>query len=162
MAVETEVVRVLRDLIRFDTTNPPGNERPAVDYAAQKLRAAGASFEIVEPKPARASLVARLKGVTDRNAAEALTNVRLYVAREKLPQPDADEFYHADLVGLTAQKHDGEIVGTVKAVHNFGAGDLIEIEPTNGATIMLPFDEVTVPVVDIAAKKIVIEPPTDS
>src|SRR6476659_10162622 len=65
-------------------------------------------------RPAKDMLVARLKGVTDRNAAEALKNVRLYVAREKLPKPDADEFYYTDLIGLTAQKQSGETVGTVK------------------------------------------------
>jgi 16S rRNA processing protein RimM len=119
-------------------------------------------FEIEAVRPAKDMLVARLKGVTDRNAAEALKNIRLYVARDKLPKPEDDEFYHADLVGLTAQKQNGDTVGTVKAVHNFGAGDLLEIEPATGATIMLPFNETTVPVVDIVGKKIVIEPPTDS
>ena len=119
-------------------------------------------FEIEAVRPAKDILVARLKGVTDRDAAEALKNLRLYVAREKLPQPEADEFYHADLVGLTAQKQNGETVGTVKAIHNFGAGDLLEIEPASGATIMLPFNEATVPVVDVAGGKIVVDPPADS
>jgi 16S rRNA processing protein RimM len=114
-------------------------------------------------RPAKDMLVARLKGVTDRNAAEALKNVRLYVAREKLPKPDADEFYYTDLIGLTAQKQSGETVGTVKAIHNFGAGDLIEIEPQGGgATVMWPFDETTVPLVDVAGGKIVVEPPVDA
>ena len=150
--------------VRGEVRLKPFTEDPlsVTRYGALESEDGKRRFEIEAVRPAKDMLVARLKGVTDRNAAEALTNVRLYVARERLPQPDADEFYHADLVGLTAQKDNGEIVGTVKAVHNFGAGDLIEIEPANGATIMLPFDEVTVPVVDIAAKKIVIEPPTDS
>jgi len=119
-------------------------------------------FEIESARPAKDMLVVRLKGVSDRNAAEALNNLRLYVAREKLPKPEADEFYHADLVGLTAQKRNGAMVGIVKAIHNFGAGDLLEIEPASGATIMVPFNEVTVPVVDIAGKKLVVEPPTDA
>jgi 16S rRNA processing protein RimM len=119
-------------------------------------------FEIEAVRPAKDMLVARLKGVTDRNAAEALKNIRLYVARAKLPKPNADEFYHADLVGLTAQKENGETVGTVKAIHNFGAGDLLEIEAASGATIMLPFNETTVPVVDVAGGRIVVEPLTDS
>src|SRR5690242_1661140 len=150
--------------VRGEVRLKPFTEDPlsVTRYGALESEDGKRRFEIEAVRPAKDMLVARLKGVTDRDAAEALTNVRLYVAREKLPQPDADEFYHADLVGLTAQKHNGEIVGTVKAVHNFGAGDLIEIEPAGGTTIMLPFDEVTVPVVDIAAKKIVIEPPTDS
>jgi len=107
-------------------------------------------------------LVARLRGITDRSAAEALKNLRLYVPRERLPKPAADEFYHADLIGLAVTRQNGEAIGTVKAVHNFGAGDLIEIEPASGATIMLPFDEATVPVVDIANGKIVVEPPVDA
>lgn len=119
-------------------------------------------FEIETVRPAKDVLVARLKGVTDRDAAERLTNLRLYVARERLPKPDAGEFYHADLVGLTVTRQNGETIGTVKAVHNFGAGDLLEIEPPSGVTIMLPFDESTVPVVDIAGGKIVIEPPVDA
>jgi 16S rRNA processing protein RimM len=120
-------------------------------------------FEIEAVRPAKDMLVARLKGVSDRDAAEALTNVRLYVAREKLPKAADDEFYHADLVGLAAVTSNGDPVGTVKAVHNFGAGDVLEIEPvTGGATFMVPFTETTVPAVDIAARKIVVEPPVDA
>ena len=119
-------------------------------------------FEIEAVRPAKDVLVARLKGIADRDAAEALKNQRLYVARSRLPKPADGEFYHADLVGLAATKPNGEPIGTVKAVHNFGAGDLLEIEPPSGATIMLPFDESTVPVVDIAGGKIVVEPPADA
>lgn len=119
-------------------------------------------FEIEAVRPAKGMLVARLKGVTDRDAAGRLKNLRLYVARERLPKPADGEFYYTDLVGLTVTRQNGETVGTVKAVHNFGAGDLLEIEPASGATIMLPFDESTVPVVDIAGGKIVVEPPVDA
>jgi len=119
-------------------------------------------LEIEAVRPAKDMLVARLKGVTDRNAAEALKNMRLYVARERLPKPADDEFYHADLVGLAAVSAQGEPIGTVKAVHNFGAGDLLEIEPADGATMMLPFNETTVPKIDIAAGQIVVELPADA
>jgi 16S rRNA processing protein RimM len=120
-------------------------------------------FEIETVRPAKDMLIARLKGVTDRNAAEALKNTRLYVAREKLPQPDVDEFYVVDLVGLAVETTKGEAFGVVKAVHNFGAGDLLEIEPVTGnATLMLPFNEVAVPKIDIAARKVVVEPPVDA
>ena len=113
-------------------------------------------------RPAKDMLVARLKGVADRNAAEALTNTRLYVSRDKLPKPAEDEFYYADLIGLTAQTASGEAFGTVKAVHNFGAGDLLEIEPTTGgATVMLPFTEATVPAIDLAGRTLVVAPPAD-
>ena len=120
-------------------------------------------FEIEAVRPAKEVLVARFKGVADRNAAEALKNLRLYVAREKLPPPEDDEFYIADLIGLRVETAAGASFGNVKAVHNFGAGDLIEIEPADGgATIMLPFNEATVPTVDIAQQKIVIEPPVEA
>jgi 16S rRNA processing protein RimM len=150
--------------VRGEVRLKPFTEDPlaVTRYGALESEDGNRRFEIEAVRPAKDMLVARLKGVTDRDAAEALKNIRLFVAREKLPQPEADEFYHADLVGLTARKQNGETVGTVKAVHNFGAGDLLEIEPAAGATIMLPFNEVTVPVVDIAAKTIVVELPTDA
>ena len=120
-------------------------------------------FEIEAARPAKDVLVVRLKGVGSRDAAEALKNTRLYVSRDKLPKPADDEFYVADLVGLAAHRQSGEAFGTVKAVHNFGAGDLLEIEPAPGAdTIMLPFSEATVPAIDIAAGKIVVEPPAEA
>jgi 16S rRNA processing protein RimM len=99
-----------------------------------------------------------------RDAAERLTNVKLYVPRERLPAPNhADEFYHADLIGLAVVDRDGRKLGTVVAVHNFGAGDLIEMRPTDGNTTqMLPFNEATVPVVDLAAGRLVVEPPAES
>jgi 16S rRNA processing protein RimM len=123
----------------------------------------GRRIEIEAVRPAKDMLVARLKGVADRNAAEALTNLRLYVGRERLPQPADDEFYHADLIGLVATTADGAPFGTIKAVHNFGAGDLLEIEPVaGGATMMLPFSETMVPAVDVAGGKIVVVPPADA
>jgi 16S rRNA processing protein RimM len=150
--------------VRGEVRLKPFTEDPlsVTRYGALESEDGTRRFEIESVRPAKDMLVARLKGVTDRDAAEALTNIRLYAAREKLPAPEADEFYYADLIGLAAQKQNGETVGTVKAVHNFGAGDLIEIEPAGGATIMLPFNEATVPLVDVAGGKIVIEPPADS
>ena len=73
--------------------------------------------------------MARLAGVDDRDAAETLTNVKLYVPRDRLPPAEDDEFYHADLVGLAAVTPDGAPLGTVTAIHNFGAGDVVEIKP---------------------------------
>lgn len=120
-------------------------------------------FEIEAVRPAKNMLVARLKGVCDRSAAEALTNIRLFAARERLPKPADGEFYHADLVGLAAETASGEVYGTVKAVHNFGAGDLLEIEPAGGgATMLLPFTDTIVPTIDLAGRRIVVEPLEDS
>ena len=123
----------------------------------------GQRIEIEAVRPAKDVLVARLKGITDRNAAERLTSLRLYVARDRLPEPADDEFYHADLIGLAAMTADGASFGSVKAVHNFGAGDILEIEPAGGgATLMLPFTEAVVPVIDIAGKRIIVDPPEES
>ena len=119
-------------------------------------------FEIDTARAAKDMLVVRLKGIADRDAAERLTNIRLYVAREQLPQPADDEFYYSDLIGLAAVTADGEPFGTVKAMHNFGAGDLLEIEPAaGGQTVMLAFNEAIVPTIDIAGGRVVIAPPVE-
>ena len=118
------------------------------------------TFIIETLRPGKDFLVARLAGVADRTAAEKLGNLDLYIARDRLPPAEADEFYHADLIGLTAIGTDGRELGTVIAIHNFGASDLIEMRPTQGgATVMLPFTEAIVPVVDIAGGRIVVDPP---
>jgi 16S rRNA processing protein RimM len=118
------------------------------------------SFEIESVRPAKTVLVARLKGVTDRTQAEALCNVSLYMPRDRLPAPEADEYYHADLIGLTATTRDGEEIGSVVAVHDFGAGDMLELKLAAGSTtVMVPFNEQAVPQVDLAAGRIVVDPP---
>ena len=123
----------------------------------------GRVFEIEAMRPAKDHFVAKIAGVADRNAAELLKNLKLYVPRARLPEPDEpDEFYHADLIGLVVVDRAGEKLGTVVAVHNFGAGDLIEMNPASGGkTQLLPFDDVHVPTVDIAAGKIVVVPPIE-
>ncbi len=121
-------------------------------------------FEIEAARLAKDHLVARLKGIADRNAAETLRNTDLFVSRDRLPPiEDADTFYHTDLVGLAAVGEDGAALGTVTAIHNFGAGDLIEIAPAaGGEPLLLPFTETTVPVVDLKANKIVIVLPEEA
>jgi 16S rRNA processing protein RimM len=119
-------------------------------------------FEIEAVRPAKGHLVARLSGVRDRDAAERLTNLRLYVPRERLPPPEPDEFYHADLIGLRAQDRDGTELATIVGIHDFGAGDLLELlPPGSSSTVLMPFTAATVPVVDIAGGRIVIDPPED-
>jgi 16S rRNA processing protein RimM len=123
----------------------------------------GRVFEIEAMRPAKDHFVAKIAGVADRNAAELLKNLKLYVPRARLPEPDEpDEFYHADLIGLAVVDRAGEKLGTVVAIHNFGAGDLIEMHPEGGGkTELLPFDEAHVPAVDIAAGKIVVVLPVE-
>jgi 16S rRNA processing protein RimM len=123
----------------------------------------GHVVKIESLRRAKDHFVARLAGISDREAAERMTNVKLYVLRERLPPPDhADEFYHADLIGLAAVDRGGCNLGIVIAIHNFGAGDLIEIKPASGGvTKILRFDEATVPVVDLAAGRLVVELPAE-
>jgi 16S rRNA processing protein RimM len=120
-------------------------------------------FEIEAARPAKDHLVARLKGIADRNAAEALRNTDLFVPRDRLPPiEEADTFYHADLVGLSAVDANGAALGTITAIHNFGAGDLIEIAPAaGGEPLLLPFNETTVPEIDLKAGRVVVVPPIE-
>jgi 16S rRNA processing protein RimM len=120
----------------------------------------GRVFNIETLRPAKHAFVAKLSGVADRDTAERLANTKLYVPRERLPQPaQPDEFYHADLIGLRAIDCAGRECGTVVAVHNFGAGDLIELRvPDAAQTELLPFDAATVPEVNVGAGTIVINP----
>jgi 16S rRNA processing protein RimM len=123
----------------------------------------GRSFEIEAIRPAAGTspdmMVVRFKGVSDRNAAERLAGIELSVPAEQLPPPDADEFYHADLIGLSAVTVDGQVLGTIVAVTNYGAGDLIEIAPTRGSTILIPFTRSAIPEIDVAAGRVVVVPP---
>jgi 16S rRNA processing protein RimM len=118
-------------------------------------------LEIESMRPTKDGFTARFHGLTKREAAEALRNVNLYVDRNALPPAEDGEFYHADLIGLAAVTSSGETLGEVIAIHNFGAGDIVELRLKNGDTAMLAFDEATVPQVDIAGGKIVVEMPAE-
>jgi len=104
-------------------------------------------------------LLARVPGVDDRNTAERLKGTRLYLPRAALPDPGEEEYYHADLLGLAVVLKDGSPFGTVKAVHDFGAGDSLEIERPDGVVVLVPFTSASVPAVDIKAGRLVLEPP---
>lgn len=130
------------------------------DYGLLESEDGSARFALETVRPAKGHLIARLRGVDDRSAAERLTNLELFVPRERLPAPAADEFYHADLIGLDAVDRDGTAVGRVVAVHDFGAGAILELQPVaGGPTAMLPFTETFVPSIDVAGRRIVVAPP---
>ena len=118
-------------------------------------------FEVMHAREAKGHLVATLKGIATREDAERLNGLELYIAREKLPATDDDEYYHADLIGLSAVTPANEALGRVIAIHNFGAGDIIEIAPPHGPTLLLPFTNAVVPSVDLAGGRVVIELPTE-
>ena len=106
------------------------------------------------------ALVARLDGVETREQADRLRGRELLAERARLPAPDDDEFYHADLIGLAVHDTGGGLLGTVRAVQNHGADDLLEVQPSGGgATFLLPFTRAVVPTVDLAARRIVADPP---
>ncbi len=116
-------------------------------------------FTVTLSSAQKAHFLARIEEVRDRESAQALTGMRLFVEREQLPLADEDEFYHADLIGLRAELPDGTSLGTVAALHNFGAGDIVELALESGRRPFLPFNRITVPTVDLAGKRIVVDPP---
>ena len=130
-------------------------------YGPLMTRDGARQFEVTHVREARDHLVATLKGVASREDAERLNGIELYIAREKLPDTDDDEYYHADLIGLTAVNAANEPLGRVVAIHNFGAGDIIEIAPAHGPTMLLPFTNAVVPTVDLKGGRVVIELPKE-
>ena len=119
-------------------------------------------FEIDSVKPSRDGFTVRFVGVTRREQAEALRDLTLYVDRDRLPETEDGEFYHADLIWLAAVTPQGDALGEVVALHNFGAGDIVELKLTgNGDSILLAFNEATVPEIDIAGRRIVVVMPEE-
>ena len=134
------------------------------DYGPLATDKPGLVIEIESARATTNVLVARLKGVTDRNAAEKLNGVELYVERDRLPPAgEDDDFYHADLIGLEARLSDGTVLGTVTAIPNYGASDLVEVrDARTGDTFLYPFTKTVVPEVRLADGYIVIEVPLDA
>jgi 16S rRNA processing protein RimM len=130
-----------------------------MQYGALATKDGARSFEVATAREAKGHLVATLKGVATREDAERLNGIELYIAREKLPMTGEDEYYHADLIGLAAVTSANEPLGRVIAIHNFGAGDIIEIAPAHGATMLLPFTNAVVPSVDLEGGRVVVELP---
>ncbi len=138
-------------------------EDPAAvaQYGALETEDGSRRLDILHLKAAKDHFVVRLRGVDDRNAAEALRNTKLYIARERLPATDDGTFYHVDLIGLTAVDPQGADIGEVIAVQNFGAGDIIEIRRADHSTVFFPFTDAVVPEIDIAAGRMTIVPPEE-
>lgn len=143
--------------IKSDTERPEdiGAYGPLSDESGERI------FELQVIGRSKGVVQARVAGVDDRDAAEALRGVRLFVDREKLPPPDEqDAFYHADLIGLAAELAGGDTLGTVCGVSEFGAAPVLEIELAGGGdTVLVPFTKAAVPVVDLEGGKLVVDPP---
>jgi 16S rRNA processing protein RimM len=108
---------------------------------------------------AKGVLIARLPGIENRDQAEALRGLSLYLPRSALPQPEAEEFYHADLIGLDAVLGDGTWVGRVRAIYDFGAGDTLELARDGAPPVLVPFTRAVVPIVAPAEGRVVLDPP---
>ena len=130
-------------------------------YGPLSTKDGARQFEVTHAREAKDHLVATLKGIATREEAERLNGVELYIARDKLPATEDDEYYHADLIGLAAVTTADEPLGRVVAIHNFGAGDIIEIAPPSGTTMLLPFTNAVVPTVDLANGRVVIALPEE-
>lgn len=116
-------------------------------------------FTVRLTRPVAGGLGARLSGVATKEAADALRGTTLWADRARLPRLPDDEFYHADLIGLAVQDTGGAPIGTVTAVHNHGAGDILEIRAPDGRSLLVPFTLAAVPTVDLATRRIVADPP---
>ncbi len=130
-------------------------------YGTLATKDGARQFVVTHAREVKGHLVATLKGIATREDAERLNGLELYIAREKLPATDEGEYYHADLIGLAAVNAADEPLGRVTAIHNFGAGDIIEIAPPHGAAMLLPFTDAVVPTVDLAGGRVVIELPAE-
>jgi 16S rRNA processing protein RimM len=119
----------------------------------------GRRFSLTVVGQARGAVLAEVDGIGDRDAAAALKGTKLYVQRAALPAPAEGEFYWDDLVGLRAELEDGAVLGEVVAVHDYGGGPSLEVKREAGAPVMVPFTNRVVPVVDLEAGKLVIDPP---
>ena len=117
------------------------------------------SFTLVDLRPIKGGIAARVEGIQDRTAAEALKGTQLCVARDALPDSEGDEFYHTDLLGMRVVTVNGEEFGRVLALHDFGAGDVLEIERMDGPPLVVPFTRDTVPEIDTDKGHLVLIPP---
>lgn len=139
-------------------------QRPADIAAYGPLRdeAGATSIEIEHVRVTPKAVIASIKGVTTREAAEALNGTKLYLSRAVLPPREEDEWYVADLIGLEAVDASGAQIGTVVAVHNFGASDIVEIAPASGgASLLIAFTDAAVPEVDLERGRVMVVPPEE-
>ena len=130
-------------------------------YGALSDAAGSRRFALSVTGRVKGLLLARIEGVEDRNAAEALRGTELHIARAALPPTEGEEYYHVDLVGLRAENAEGDALGRVSAVHDHGAGPIVEIQPPDGPSTLVPFTREHVPTVDIEAGRIVVAEPGD-
>ena len=133
-----------------------------LEYRDLKRENGAPGLTLTGGRPHKGGLVVRAGEVETREQAEALRGLRLYVPRDALPPPDEDEYYLVDLIGMTVATAQGETLGVVRTVQDFGAGDLLEIQPQAGASWWLPFTREAVPEVRVAERRLIVAPPAET
>lgn len=133
-----------------------------LDYKALKREDGSPALTLTSGRPAKGGLVVRAAEVETREQAEAMRGLKLYIDRDALPEPEEDEFYVTDLIGLDAVTPEGELLGRIRNVQDFGAGDLLEIQPAEGASWYLPFTREAVPEVRISDGRVVAVKPDET
>ncbi|MCO5135051.1 MAG: ribosome maturation factor RimM [Phyllobacteriaceae bacterium] len=145
--------------IRGEVRIKPFGDADMLDRYGPLYDAQGRSYEITAMRPQKTVLVVRFRGIDSREAAEALNGVELFVDRSALPAPEEDEFYLSDLIGLQTVSPEGEMLGKVVEVHDFGAGDILEIRLANGKSELFAFTRENFPDIRIAQGEITFVPP---
>lgn len=150
-------VRGLQGEVRFRSyTDPPEN---AAAYGSVTDESGMQQFDVCITDSSRNGLILKLGGINDRTTAEALKGTELFAARDVLPELGNDEFYHVDLEGLPVVLADGTAMGSVRGLGDYGAGSVLEITLSHGKPLVLPFTRAAVPVIDLGASRVVIDPP---
>jgi len=149
--------------IRGEVRVKPFGDDPLsfADYGVLTTKDGKRSFEVEKARVQKTVVVTKFKGISDRNQAEELNGVELYVGRDQLPEPEEDEFYYSDLNGLTVFEQTGETLGKIVAVQDFGAGDLLEVRPQRGKTFYVPFTKDFVPDINLEEGKVTVDLPED-
>ena len=149
--------------IKGEVRVKPFGEPDMLDQYGKLETKDGKKFKIKRMRSQKNMMVVKFEGVNTREEAEALNRVELYIDRAKLPElEDEDEFYIEDLIGMDVQDENGETIGTVLTVSNFGAGDMIEVKPTNSSsTHYLPFTKEVVPEIDFENGSLKVVPPIE-
>ncbi len=130
------------------------------EYGPLETEDGSAQYEVELTRSIKNGFSAKISGVTNKEEADALKGVRLFVGRDTLPNLPDDEYYHADLIGLEVVDTGGNVLGNVMAVHNHGASDILELRvPGKSTTVLLPFTLAAVPTIDLTAGRIVSDPP---
>ncbi|MCV0425116.1 MAG: ribosome maturation factor RimM [Roseibium sp.] len=149
--------------IRGEVRVKPFGDDPLsfTDYGVLTTKDGNRSFEVDRARVQKTVVITKFKEISDRNQAEELNGVELFVDRDQLPEPDEDEFYYSDLNGLSVEDQSGKPMGKIVAVQDFGAGDLLEIRPKRGRTFYVPFTKEFVPEIRLADGVVVLDLPED-